>query len=312
MHSYPAAEDRQNRSDIPNIHIGEVYNQSYPDADIHYESLDKLALFFGRNMSVHYHDRFYQLHVILQGTVRVHLDEVSYSAQGPMFFLTPPTVPHSFLIDDKATGHVITVRQQLIWELLGDIEQLHWQGIMNRPLCVELKPSGADENPAAQRMLQLLVMMSSENNPDNLLHNRAQRALLQLLLIDISRLADQRSPQQNTQKEDIRIFHLFNNLIESKFKLHLPLAVYASEIGVTEARLNSICRRLAGLPSKRLIMDRIVQEARRSLIFSNAPVTEIGYQLGFKDPAYFARFFRRNTGVSASNFRLQKKQNSIK
>ncbi|WP_261844936.1 4-hydroxyphenylacetate catabolism regulatory protein HpaA [Aliamphritea ceti] len=294
------------QDEIPNIHIGQVYDQRYIEADIHYESLENLADFFGRNMPVHYHDRFYQLHVILSGTVRVHLDEVSYSAQAPMFFLTPPTVPHAFVTDDQATGHVVTVRQQLIWELLGDIDQPNSQSFMSQPLCVELNTTSHGQ-PAANRMLQLLNMMSAENNPESLQHNRAQQALLQLVLIDISRLADQGRPQQNTQKEDVRVFHRFNELIETHFREHLTLGHYANQIGVTEARLNNICRRLAGQPSKRLIMDRLVQEARRLLTYSTAPVTEIGYHLGFKDPAYFARFFRRNAGVTASEYRDSKK-----
>jgi AraC family 4-hydroxyphenylacetate 3-monooxygenase operon regulatory protein len=56
-------------------------------------------------------------------------------------------------------------------------------------------------------------------------------------------------------------------------------------IRVTEARLNEICRRLAGLTSKRLIMEHLTQEARRLLTYATAPITEISYQLGFKDPA---------------------------
>ncbi len=304
MSQTTALKTRQ-KDAIPNIHIGQVYDQRYIEADIHYERLENLADFFGRNMPVHYHDRFYQLHVVLSGTVRVHLDEVSYTARAPMFFLTPPTVPHAFITDDQATGHVITVRQQRIWEMLGEIDQPNSQGVMSQPLCVELKTSG--NGAAADRMLQLLEMMSAENNPDSLQHARAQQALLQLVLIDISRLADQGQPQQNTQKEDIRVFHRFNELIENHFREHLTLTHYADQIGVTEARLNNICRRLAGQASKRLIMDRLIQEARRLLTYSTAPVTEIGYHLGFKDPAYFARFFRRNTGVTASEYRDKRK-----
>ncbi|MBN3560918.1 4-hydroxyphenylacetate catabolism regulatory protein HpaA [Aliamphritea spongicola] len=305
MNTRTTALKTRQKDAIPNIHIGQVYDQRYIEADIHYERLENLADFFGRNMPVHYHDRFYQLHVVLSGTVRVHLDEVSYSARAPMFFLTPPTVPHAFITDDQASGHVITVRQQLIWEMLGGIDQPNSQGVMSQPLCVELQTSGNDA--AASRMLQLLEMMSAENNPDSLQHARAQQALLQLVLIDISRLADQGQPQQNTQKEDVRVFHRFNELIENHFREHLTLDHYADQIGVTEARLNNICRRLAGQPSKRLIMDRLVQEARRLLTYSTAPVTEIGYHLGFKDPAYFARFFRRNTGVTASEYRDKRK-----
>ncbi|WP_286239283.1 4-hydroxyphenylacetate catabolism regulatory protein HpaA [Neptuniibacter halophilus] len=292
--------------DIPNIDIGHAYDQHYVDAEIHYEHLEKLADFFGRNMPVHHHDRFYQIHVILSGTVRVHLDETSYTVQGPMFFLTPPTVPHAFVTEENARGHVITARQQLVWELMGGMVPTGWgsNSFMNHPLCVALEPAG---DKTAARVLHLLDLMADENDHSSMEHRVALRALLQLVLIHISRLADQSQPQQKTRKEDVRIFHRFNELIEAHYKEHLTLSQYTKLISVTEARLNEICRRLAGLPSKRLIMDRLMQEARRLLTFSSAPITEISYQLGFKDPAYFARFFRRNAGVTAGQYRDSKK-----
>lgn len=292
--------------DIPNIDIGHAYDQHYVDAEIHYEHLEKLADFFGRNMPVHHHDRFYQVHVILSGTVRVHLDETSYTVKGPMFFLTPPTVPHSFVTDNQAKGHVITARQQLVWELMGGIVPTGWgsNSFMNSPLCVALEPQ---KDSTAARMLHLLGLMAAENDHTSMEHTVALKALLQLVLIDISRLADQSQPQQKTRKEDVRIFHRFNELIEEHFREHLTLSQYSEMISVTEARLNEICRRLAGLPSKRLIMDRLMQEARRLLTFSSAPISEISYQLGFKDPAYFARFFRRNAGMTAGQYRESKK-----
>ncbi|MAY43287.1 MULTISPECIES: 4-hydroxyphenylacetate catabolism regulatory protein HpaA [unclassified Neptuniibacter] len=303
--SSPPNQSTSISDDIPNIDIGHAYDQHYVDADIHYEHLEKLADFFGRNMPVHHHDRFYQLHVILNGTVRVHLDETSYIVEGPMFFLTPPTIPHAFVTDNNATGHVITARQQLVWELMGGMVPTGWgsSSFMNSPLCVALSPK-ADVN--AERMLHLLSLMADENKHSNMEHAVALKALLQLVLIDISRLSDQNQPQQKTRKEDVRIFHRFNELIETHYREHLTLSQYSDIIGVTEARLNEICRRLAGQPSKRLIMDRLTQEARRLLTFSSTTITEISYQLGFKDPAYFARFFRRNAGATATEYREEK------
>ena len=52
-------------------------------------------------------------------------------------------------------------------------------------------------------------------------------------------------------------------------------------------------RRIADLPSKRLVYERLMQEAKRLLLFTASTVNEICYQLGFKDPAYFSRFFLR-------------------
>ena len=56
---------------IPNINIGQVYDQRYADSELHFEHLDNLANFFGRNMPVHYHDRFYQIHIILDGSIQM-------------------------------------------------------------------------------------------------------------------------------------------------------------------------------------------------------------------------------------------------
>lgn len=105
------------RQPIPNINIGQVYDQRYADAEVHYDALGNLAGFFGRNMPAHRHDRFFQVHYVKNGAVRVYLDERQYLESGPMFFLTPPTVPHAFVTEADADGHVLTVRQQLVWRL---------------------------------------------------------------------------------------------------------------------------------------------------------------------------------------------------
>lgn len=287
---------------IPNINLGQSYDQRYIDTDIHYESLEKLANFFGRNMPVHHHDRFYQLHVILTGKIHVNLDENSYVVQAPMFFLTPPTVPHAFITDSNAEGHVITVRQQLVWQLMENLIATGWDksNFMASPLCVSLVP---EKNKNAAHFLELLSLIAHESKQSGEDQGVALKALLQLILIDILRLADQGQPQQKTRKEDIRVFHHFNQLIEQHYKEHLTLNQYSEKMNITEARLNDICRRLAGLPSKRLITDRLVQEARRLLSYSSVSISEIGYELGFQDPAYFTRFFRKNAGVTASKYR---------
>jgi len=287
---------------IPNINIGEVYDARYIDAEIHYECLENLAEFFGRNMPFHHHDRFYQLHVILDGTVRVNLDETNYLVEGPMLFLTPPTIPHAFITEKSAKGHVITVKQQLVWKLMQTMLPTGWNSnnFITKQLCIALFPA---KNEHAADLLQLFTLMAREGKNTGIEHQLAFSAILQLILINVMRLSDQCQPQQKTRKEDIRIFHHFNELIEKYYQEHYTLTKYASMINITEPRLNEICRRLSGRPSKRLVTDRLVQEACRLLSLSSASITEIGYQLGFKDPAYFARFFRKNMKVTAGQYR---------
>ena len=291
-------------TEIPNINIGQEYDQRYRHADIHHERLEALADFFGRNMPVHFHDRFFQLHLVLTGTVHVTLDDKVYTEQAPMFFFTPPTVPHSFCLDACAQGHVLTIRQERVWALLAaaDNAPATERAVIDRPLCITLQqPSSASSN----RLLQLAELLASESSGAQPAQAAAQNALLQLMLIDIHRLAAHQPPNQKSRSEDVRIFNRFNQLIEQHFTEHRTLPFYCQAIGVTQARLNEVCRRLSGNASKCLIADRLIQEARRCLRFSGASITEISYLLGFKDPAYFARFFRRHVGTSAREFREQ-------
>ncbi|MDU7818580.1 MAG: helix-turn-helix domain-containing protein, partial [Klebsiella sp.] len=105
---------------------------------------------------------------------------------------------------------------------------------------------------------------------------------------------------------ELQLFQWFNKMVDERFREHLPVPEYAQALGVTESRLNDLCRRFANRPPKRLIFDRQLREAKRLLLFSDSAVNEIAWQLGFKDPAYFARFFNRLVGCSPSAFRTQK------
>lgn len=263
------------RQPIPNINIGQVYDQRYADAEVHYDALGNLAGFFGRNMPAHRHDRFFQVHYVKNGAVRVYLDERQYLESGPMFFLTPPTVPHAFVTEADADGHVLTVRQQLVWSLTEAEPGLAL-------LFEQLRSESMASRPGRQQMLL---------------------ALTRLVMISLLRLSANSVAARPMRHEDLQIFQRFNALIEERYAEHWPLSLYASRIGVTEARLNDVCRRIADLPSKRLVYERLMQESKRLLLFTGGSVNEICYQLGFKDPAYFSRFFVRYAGLTPSAYR---------
>jgi len=292
---------------IPNINIGQVYDQRYANADLHYEELGKLAGFFGRNMPVHYHDRFFQVHYVRNGEVRVFLDDRHYRQHGPMFFLTPPSIPHAFTTAPDSSGHVLTVRQPLIWPLLEAHQRLVPDG-QALPVCVgmaELDSANMDE---MQHLETLFASLAREFSIDRPGSEAARIALTQLIFIHLLRLARHPVSSQPTRREDVHIFHRFNALIEQHYREHWPLQRYAGQVGVTVARLNEICRRISGLPSKRLIFERQLQEAKRLLLFTTASANAICYELGFKDPAYFSRFFSRQTGLSPGDYRRREGQ----
>ena len=53
------------------------------------------------------------------------------------------------------------------------------------------------------------------------------------------------------------------------------------------------------------VHERVLREACRRLIYIAAPVSTLAFELGFEDPAYFCRFFKRHTGLSPREYRLR-------
>jgi AraC family transcriptional activator of pobA len=80
---------------------------------------------------------------------------------------------------------------------------------------------------------------------------------------------------------------------------------YAATLGISAPHLNSICKRYGGRSALQIIHDRLMLAARRGLAYTDVSVACIARNLGFADPAYFTRFFRRAEGVTPSAFRRQ-------
>ena len=102
--------DRQ----IANIDISKEYDESLGTDDVHYQSFARMAAFFGRHMLPHRHEQYFQMHFLNSGQIELQLDDHRYSVEAPLFVLTPPSVPHAFITESDADGHVLTVREDLI------------------------------------------------------------------------------------------------------------------------------------------------------------------------------------------------------
>jgi AraC family transcriptional activator of pobA len=81
------------------------------------------------------------------------------------------------------------------------------------------------------------------------------------------------------------------------------VARYADRLGLSPERLNRLVRAEVGRSALQAVHDRLVRAACRRLAYVPAPISQIAFHLGFDDPAYFCRFFKRQTGASPSRWR---------
>jgi AraC family 4-hydroxyphenylacetate 3-monooxygenase operon regulatory protein len=122
----------------------------------------------------------------------------------------------------------------------------------------------------------------------------------------LARYAAEPGVKGRVRSEDQRVFHAFNQLVDKHFGEHWNLDRYAVELGVTTFRLNQICRQIADMAAKQLVFGRQIQEAKRLLRFTNLSVGSASAHLGFKDVAYFCRFFQRHVQSTPNEFRNRK------
>ena len=105
-----------------------------------------------------------------------------------------------------------------------------------------------------------------------------------------------------TAGEDSRIIQLFA-LLEEHYTEERSAGFYAQQIGLTPKRINEILRTKTGMTISQLLYQLLLIEAKRELFHGRLPIKEIAYQLGFADQSYFARFFKKHTGITPEEFR---------
>ena len=95
----------------------------------------------------------------------------------------------------------------------------------------------------------------------------------------------------------------FEGLVRDHLRDGWNLRAYASALSLSPTHLNRVSRALSGLSAARFIESRQFHEACRLLTYTQMTIAEVGYALGFDDPAYFSRAFRRQMGETPSNYR---------
>lgn len=99
------------------------------------------------------------------------------------------------------------------------------------------------------------------------------------------------------------LVYSFNKLVESHYYQTHQVKEYAELLGESPVLLNRAIKNLTGKSASELIVERLILEAKRLLLYSNLSNKEIAYKLNYEDPSYFARIFRKKTGNTPSEFR---------
>lgn len=102
---------------------------------------------------------------------------------------------------------------------------------------------------------------------------------------------------------ELDIFRDFSRLLEIHFREKHNVADYAELLHMAPKTLTHKFKHLNLESPNQFIINRILLEAKRLLFYTDKPVKEIAYDLGYEDPAYFNRLFTNKTGNTPANFK---------
>lgn len=99
------------------------------------------------------------------------------------------------------------------------------------------------------------------------------------------------------------LVYRFNRLVDKYYDQAHQVKDYAELLGESPIVLNRAIKSVTEKTASEIIIERLILEAKRLLLFSNLSNKEVAYKLNYEDPSYFARIFRKKTGFTPSEFR---------
>lgn len=269
--------------------------QSWPTPDLlHCETIPKRSRLHHWEIQPHQHADLYQLLYVHRGQARIDIEGQQQLITRPTVQVVPSLCVHGFNFSADIDGYVLTLAAPLVNQLQAQLGPT--MSVFARPASY---PAGT-ERAYIQRLFAAVLREYQSDQParDVLLHS-----LVGAALVWVGRqVLKHRAAGQVSGRGQVWMSH-FMARVEEDFRRHLTVEELAHGVGVSVAHLNSICRELAGQSPLQIVHQRVLLEAKRGLIYTTMSVTQLADSLGFADPAYFARFFRRLTGVSPKAFR---------
>ena len=245
----------------------------------------------------HYHD-FFQVSLII-GQGRLMHDFRERDIDGPTLFFLRPGQVHTIGAREGLSGTVISFTQAFFDHESPPPSRLYEMPFFSPG---ETVPWLSLDEARVGPMGEIFAALQGEF--DGALEGAAEvlRALLRILFVKAGRLYAAAHPAGKASRGSL-LARQFSLEVERRFREWHSLPPYARQLGVSANHLNEVVKEQTGHAAGEIIRQRRLLDAKRLLLHSDLSVSEIGYQLGFEDPSYFSRFFRRYTLHTPARFR---------
>ena len=251
-------------------------------------------------VDVPHRHNYYTVLVINRAKGLHKIDFNTYELGARQLFFVAPGQVHQVIEADQSFGFAMTFSTAFLVENaipLSFIDHLNlFQNYGQSPPLLPAETQFSTLEEFAARIYSLF-------NSNAIMKSLSIGAYLKLLLIECNNICAINPFESEADTAANTLLRTFKNTVDHHYKEEHSTGFYAAKLHITPDHLNRIIKARIGTTAKEYIQSRIITEAKRLLYFTDLSAKEVGYDLGFNQPANFSSFFKKHTRLAPSGFK---------
>ncbi|PCH95124.1 MAG: hypothetical protein COB84_06650 [Rhodobacteraceae bacterium] len=275
---------------------GEYLEEHHEDV-LHFEAIRDRSAKYNWSILPHKHDMLWQFFYLQNAGIRMYLDGWEHMITEPVLVSVPPLFVHGFQFPDDVIGGVISVRASVVSQMLPDL--VGGGNLSDRIVIM------SQNTPDFKACMNAYDTIKTGFKVYDQLRNISLETNLKALSLAVLR-HEQRNIQVDSAHRKVQeddLLRRFCDLIENNYTANWSSADYARALGISTVQLNRKSAAGLGVSPQRFLTKRRILEAKRLLKFTQLSITEISQRLGYADPSYYCRLFKKHVGQTPSHFR---------
>lgn len=252
-----------------------------------------LSVFHEKQTEIH-RDDHYMFIIQKKGDLTLEVDFKTITLNGTSLCFVAPGQIHQYMDQKNNEGWFLFIEAGGISEPYR--ETLDMQQWLHQSVSIT----------ANDLLFDLLLLLEKTEKETTVYSSSIETSLADAAIgIIISRLSEEPTLQIPQQGQKYSITRQFKKLISDHFKSTKQVQQYAQLLKITPLYLNEAVKDVTGYPASFWIQQKILWEAKRLLVYTTMDVKQIAFELGYDDPIYFSRFFKKGNGITALEFRVK-------
>lgn len=278
------------RNTIP---LYDLYGEQTDHRELLPFNIQRIETFLEKTGTFHHahrHPGLFQWVWVKQGKGQHRIDLQEFEMKPGLLFALHPGIVHDCVSEREMEGYILHFSPDILSpEAIASLGGAYYK-VFDVP------------TEETVQVNALFEQMLAEVNHKRTGYEILVKALIHVLLVYANRwpfIASAQSTVANGLQVD------FNQLLERWYQKERSVQPYADKLQVSVPLLNQTIKAFTGLTASEQIQKRIILEAKRQLSYTRQSISEIAYELGFEDPNYFWKYFKRYTGLTPGLFRRQ-------